>query len=68
MTSDKEFIPQKYAYLYCTVKIRLHVGLKTAKNSQYFVEKAHYPDATPLEISKRNHSVQHASGNYKWDF
>ena len=27
------------------------------KNSQNFVEKAHYPDATPLKISIRTHSI-----------
>ena len=27
------------------------------KNSQDFVEKAHYPDATPLRISIRTHSI-----------
>ena len=28
------------------------------KSSQNFVEKAHYPDATPLKISIRTHSIQ----------
>ena len=27
------------------------------ENSQYFVEIAHYPDATPLKISIRTHSI-----------
>ena len=27
------------------------------KNSQNFLEKAHYPDATPLKISIRTHSI-----------
>ena len=27
------------------------------KSSQNFVEKAHYPDATPLKISIRTHSI-----------
>ena len=33
------------------------VSIDPPKNSQNFVEKAHYPNATPLKISIRTHSI-----------
>ena len=37
--------------------VLLEIFSDVPKNSQNFVEKAHYPNATPLKISIRTHSI-----------